>query len=211
MAEFWNWIAGSAGTVTLAILAGAGGSALLELLWRPRRDRRRAASLLLAEVAMNTELLLLQAHARFDNPTGIPTNIRLSTIAWKAAGELVSELPTALLRKIVLLYNQYDSLNYYVQSFAEALQERDATTANSTGRASAETMLAMIVDGFNIGIDAAIARGQEVLPDLVDLALVRESEDAKQETIDYAARAAQAIAERNARVAAFKRRFRPNS
>jgi hypothetical protein len=61
LAEFWNWLAGSTGTIILAVLAGAGGSALLELLWKPRRDRRRAASLLIAEVAMNTELLLLQA------------------------------------------------------------------------------------------------------------------------------------------------------
>lgn len=106
LADFWNWLAGGAGTILLALLAGAGGSALLELIWKPRRDRRRAASLLVAEVAMNTELLLLQAHARFKNPTGIPADLRLATIGWEAAGELVSELPTQLLRKLVILYSQ---------------------------------------------------------------------------------------------------------
>lgn len=33
------------GTVALAILSGAGGAALLELWWKPRRERRRAAAL----------------------------------------------------------------------------------------------------------------------------------------------------------------------
>ena len=64
MGEFAAWTVSGAGTIALALLAGAGGSALLELLWRPRRDRRRAAAIIVAEVALNTELLLLQAHAR---------------------------------------------------------------------------------------------------------------------------------------------------
>ena len=211
MSEFWDWLAGSAGTVLLAIIAGAGGSALLELLWRPRRDRRRAASLIVAEVAMNTELLLLQAHARFANPTGIPGDIRMSTIAWEAAGELVTELPTSLLRKVVLLYNQYISLNNHVDSFGEALRDRDAAAPNSKERANAETFLATIIDVFNTGIDGTIARGQEILPELADLALIRESEEAKREVIDYAARAARVISERQARIALFKKRFRPDT
>lgn len=208
MSEFWSWLAEGAGSILLALLAGAGGSALLELLWRPRRDRRRAASLIVAEVAMNTELLLLQAHARKLNPTGIPSDLQLSTLAWAAAGELVSELPASLVRKLVLLYNQFDALNAHVQAFGTALRERDATTSGSREREKAETMLAGIIDVFNTGIDSTLDRGQEVIPELADLALVKETEEQKRQVVDYAALAAKAISERNVRIAEFQRRFR---
>jgi hypothetical protein len=210
MAGFWEWLASGIGTIILALLAGAGGSALLELLWRPRRDRRRAASLVVAEVAMNTELLLLQAHARFANPKGIPADFHLSTLAWNTAGELISELPTKLVRKLVILYAQYHSLNTHVESFGSALRDRNGTTLGSPERKNAETLLDSIIDVFNTGIDATIERGQEVIPELADLALIKESEAEKRQVVDYSARAAQIISERQQRIAAFKKRFGPN-
>lgn len=208
MQEFWDWLASSTGTIILAVIAGAGGSALLELLWKPRRDRRRAASLIVAEVAMNTQLLMLQAHARFANPGGIPADIRLSTIGWEAAGALVSELPIKLLRDLVLLYNQYRSLNLQVAAFAESLRDRDSAEVASQERENAEMMLASIIDVFNTGIDSTIARGQELLSELADLALIKETDEEKQEVIDYAGKVASLIAERQTRIAAFRRRFR---
>jgi hypothetical protein len=205
--QFVEWLAGAAGTILLALLAGAGGSALLELIWKPRRERKRAASLLLAEVALNTQLLLMQAHARFADPTGIPADLRFSLIGWEAAGPRVGELPSELLRKIVLLYNQYRSLNMHVLAFGDALKTRDALARGSPERENAQTMLATIVDVFNTGIDGTIARGQEVIPELADLALIRETEEQKKQVVDYSAMVAEHLADRTARISAFRRRF----
>ncbi len=185
MAEFWEWLSGGAGTVLLAILAGAGGSALLELLWRPRRDRRRAAVLLTAEVAMNTELLLLQAHARQLNPRGVPSDFKMSTIAWDAASNLVSELPSRLLRKVVLLYGQYDAINRNVASFGVALNEFKVAEVGSSAARDCETMVLRIIDVFNTGLDATLARGQEILPELAKLAAINETEKEKANLPNY--------------------------
>jgi hypothetical protein len=119
--EFWQWLASGSGTILTAILAGAGGSALLELLWKPRRDKRRAATLLLAEVALNTEVLLLHAHARTSAPKQIPADLRMSTMAWDATANLVSELPPKFIRKVVVLYNRYHSLNRQIALFTDAV------------------------------------------------------------------------------------------
>ena len=159
---------------------------------------------------MNTQLLLLQAHARFANPSGVPADFNLSTIAWDAAGNLVSELPTSLLRKLVLLYSQYRSLNAHVVTFGEALGDRDLQLKGSNERSTAEDLLASIVDVFNTGIDSALERGQEIIPALADMALVKETEEQKKQVIDYASQAAGLVAERQARIAEFKRRFRPD-
>lgn len=161
----------------LALLAGAGGSALLELLWRPRRDRRRAAALLLAEVALNTELVLLQAHARQRNPYGILADFNMSTIAWQAGADLVTELPVRLLRQLVILYNQYERLNRNVAAFAESLDTYSKAEAGSPAYTDADTMCARILDVFNTGLDATLKRGQELLPQLADLAKLKETNE----------------------------------
>ena len=90
----------------------------------------------------------------------------------------------------------------------KALQERDATERASVEREKAERMLAGIIDVFNTGIDNTIDRGQEVIPELADLALVKETEEQKKQVVDYAALSAKAITERNFRIAEFQRRFR---
>ncbi len=134
---------------------------------------------------MNTELLLLQAHARQLNPRGVPSDFKMSTIAWDAASDLVSELPSRLIRKIVLLYGQYDATNRNVASFAVALTEfKSAKIASSSAR-DAETMVLRIIDVFNTGLDATLARGQEVLPELATLAKLNETDAEKANTPNY--------------------------
>ena len=184
MEEFWQWIASSSGTVLLAILAGAGGSALLELLWKPRRDRRRAATLLLAEVALNTELLLLHAHARNSAPRQIPADLRMSTMAWSATAPLVSELPAKLVRKLVILYNRYDSLNRQIELFSDAVRER--TTTSGSAKINAELMVVATLNAFNTGVDAAIDQGKELLRELVDVAGWKENSAERAQVVDYA-------------------------
>jgi len=196
MKDFWDWLASGAGSVLLALLAGAGGSALLEVLWRPWRDRRRAASLLTAEIMMNTQLLLLQAHARQHNPRGVPADFRMSTIAWDAATNLVSELPQTLLRKIVILYGQYDAINRNVAAFGVALDDYKAATAGTGAARDAETMVIRILDVFNTGLDATLKRGQEVLPEIAAVGSIEDTDSEKAQIRNYSDIAAEHMAMR---------------
>src|SRR5262245_12375852 len=81
------------GPSVLAILSGAGGAALLEVYWKPRQDRRKAATVLLSEILNNTQLCLLQANARQKAPKRIPADFRLELQGWDAAQDKLSELP----------------------------------------------------------------------------------------------------------------------
>jgi hypothetical protein len=187
--EFWQWLASSIGTIGLAILAGAGGSALLELLWKPRRDKRRAATLLLSEIALNTELLLLHAHVRQTEPGRIPADLRMSVMAWNATADLVSELPGKIIRDLVVLYNRYDSLNRQVLLFGEAVGER-MHAQTQTQRNNADEMAKHTLNAFNSGVDVAIDHGQTLLRQLIPLAEWKESAAEKAKVIDYSKRAA---------------------
>lgn len=198
--ELLEFFASGAGTVLLAVLSGAGGSALLDLYWKPRRDRLRAATLLVAEVAFNTEVPLLQAHARFKNMKSIPADFALSTLSWGAAGDLVSELPVKILRELVLLYNQFESLNRHVAAFGQYLREFEAQPIGSAAQAKAEVQVLLTNDVFNTGIDSTIDNAKALLPSLAKLAGVkREKPD---EPLDLEGRVARMIAERQERLQA---------
>lgn len=198
--DLFEFFASGAGTILLAVLSGAGGSALLELFWKPRRDRLKAATLLVAEVAFNTELLLLQAHARLKNPKSVPADFALSTLSWGAAGDLVSELPVKMLRELVLLYNQFESLNRHVGAFGQYLREFESLPVGSAARAKAELQVLSTIDVFNTGIDSTIDNAQALLPQLARLAQVKETQpDAP---LDLESRVAKMIAERQERLQA---------
>lgn len=128
MPELIDWISAllpGVGTILLAILSGAGGSALLDLYWKPRRDRRRAAALLHADIIMNMQLIQLHAHLRKNAPRRIPQDLKLSRLGFDTAGEIISELPTELLRPLLLLYNRIDDLNRNVDLYAQGMDELD--------------------------------------------------------------------------------------
>ena len=198
--DLFEFFASGAGTILLAVLSGAGGSALLELFWKPRRDRLKAATLLVAEVAFNTELLLLQAHARLKNPKSVPADFALSTLSWGAAGDLVSELPVKMLRELVLLYKQFESLNRHVGAFGQYLREFESLPVGSAARAKAELQVLSTIDVFNTGIDSTIDNAQALLPQLARLAQVKETQpDAP---LDLESRVAKMIAERQERLQA---------
>lgn len=204
MQDFWQWLASASGTIVLALLAGAGGSALLELLWKPRRDRRRAAKLLLAELAVNTELLLLHAHARTTSPGQIPADLRMSTMAWNAVAPMVSELPAKLVRKLVVLYNRYDSLNRQNVLFAEAL--RDKRSEDRGTQITAGMMATATLNAFNTGVDATINQGKELLKELMPVAGWKETSEERAQIVDYAQITAKHMAGRQDQLAKLNQR-----
>ena len=180
----------------------------MELLWRPRRDKKRAAALICAEVALNTEILLLQAHAREVNPRGIPSDLRMSTIAWDAASGIVSELPHNTVRGLVQLYNKYRALNLHIEGFGEHLAALKKSAPGSKAYADAETMVARIIDVFNSGLDSTLSSGQEMLPELVTLAGIKETSEEKAKVPNYRDVALEHMAKRAAGTEAIKARDR---
>lgn len=163
------------GTAFLAIISGAGGSALLELYWKPRRDRQKAAALLLAEILLNTDLALLQAHARVKTPRTIPADFAFSSLAWDATTDLLRELPPDLVKRILLLYRRYQHLNFCVNEYAKTMDELPSWS-DPHQIAILKGHLNSTIDTFNTGLDTAIDTGKEILPQLLKLSGIKEEE-----------------------------------
>lgn len=187
------------GTALLAIVSGAGGSALLELYWKPRRDRQKAAVLLLAEILVNTDLALLQAHARVKLPRNISSDLSFSRLGWDATTDLLRELPPDLVKRILLLYKRYDYLNFCVGEFSKTFDELHAVRNDPQREKVLRDHLASTVDAFNIALDKAIDTGKEIAPQLLKLARVKE-EKATTPPRDYARDVEEHLRERAERI-----------
>ena len=191
-------VLGVLGTAALAIASGAGGSALLELFWKPKRDRKKAATLLLAEILLNTELLLMQAHARFKKPKNIPGDFHMSTLAWDTAASALVELPAQTLKSVLLLYNRYHDLNGNVTLFDGALRDIESHAVGSPERQRADRRADVIVDVFNTGIDSAIDHAKKLTPELFGLAKIKPAGDVDSDKLK--AKVDQLFAEREDRI-----------
>jgi hypothetical protein len=175
------------GTVALAIVSGAGGSALLELWYKPRRDRRRAAKALVAEIMLNTDLALLHAHARWKAVKKIPGDFRFSLICWDSAAELISELPVDLIKSVVILYNRYKQCNEAVAFYREGLDQLEAIPdGNPNRREKVTKFLDSVIDVFNTGIDKSIDDGKKLLPTFMEHANIPKGRITKGPPRDYA-------------------------
>ena len=100
------------GTIAIALFSGAGGALLLDLYFRPRRDRKRAAVLLLSEASLNLEALL-NARGYMDSGTdrGPPSDMVISRTALDLVGTAVSELPPETVDGIIITYNGLSRLD----------------------------------------------------------------------------------------------------
>lgn len=188
------------GTVLLAIVSGAGGSALLEIYWKPKRDRQRAAAIFLAEILLNTDLLLLQAHARVKSPRKIPSDFEMSLIGWGAAVEVLRELSPDLLKSLVRLYARYHHLNQRVRDYASAFSELQSLPPDASRVPILKQHLNAVIDVFNTGVDKSIDDGKLVLPQLLGLAKIKKSKEAKAKVRDYAKDVESFLAEREQRL-----------
>lgn len=186
------------GGIALALISGAGGSALLEMFWRPRRDQKKAATLLLAEILLDTELLFMQAHARFKNPKNIPGDFHMSTLAWDTAASAIVELPPEVLKSALLLYNRYRDMNANVAQFATAVENVERTASGSAERKRAERQADVIIDVFNTSIDSAIDHAKQFTPTLFKLAKIKPAADLDMDNLK--AKVDRLIAEREDRI-----------
>jgi hypothetical protein len=196
------------GTILLAILSGAGGSALLELYYKPRRDRRKAATLLAAEIGLNAELIQLQAQLRKTKPRQIGRDFSLSTAAWTASLGVVAELPPHLVKKLLVHYARVDNINESVTLYAEAVTELEALAGDSPRAGKLKVYINSIIDVFNTGLNSAFDDAKALLPDLIKVAKI-PSKYRKESTTDYEASVRQLVAEREQRLRALAAMDKP--
>lgn len=197
------------GTALIAIISGAGGSALLELYWKPRRDRRRAAALIHADIILNMQMILFHAELRKNAPRKIPQDLKLSRLGYDTAGEMVSELPTDLLRPVVLLYNRIDDLNRNVDLYSKALDEFDTLDPSSPRREKLQHYMNSIIDVFNTGMDKAWDTCKLVGGQIEKLARIKV--DKNEPRRDFSAEAKTLLRERQLRIQALAAMDEPNT
>ncbi len=200
MAPFLEVLLPGLGTALLAILSGAGGSALLDLWWKPRRERRKAGGLILADVLLNTDLLLLQAHARSKNPRSIPADFEMSLLGWESASGVISELDAELLKSLVLLYHRYRYLNKCVGLYSDGLRELDSMPQTDQRYPRVKRHLDLTIDVFNTAIDEAIDHGKKLLPKILATTTIREPKVTQGEARNYQELVDKLFAEREGRV-----------
>ena len=198
--EFLTQVLPGLGTALLAIISGAGGSALLELFWKPRQERRKVATTLMADILLNTELLLLQAHARVRNPKGIPDDFNLSLMGWDATSESLRELPAELIKSLVLLYNRYRYLNSTAQNFGKSLDQYESLPDTDPRKQRLQRNLDVYIDVFNTSLDKAIENGKTTLPQLLILSGVKERAEAEAKLRDYAKDVEKLLSDREERI-----------
>ena len=192
------------GAVLIAIASGAGGSALLELYWKPRRDGKRLAAVLYAEILQNAQFILLWTHVRHQQPRTIPADFHLSTIGFDSTSELLRELPAVQLKRVLLLYNRYQAANRQVADYAEALDEFEALKRSGEESAKVERHMDTILDTFNTGLDKAFEQSMEVVKDVIQLGRIKEKGDPEEPPPDYRARVQQHMAQRRDRLEALR-------
>jgi hypothetical protein len=198
--EFLTQVLPGLGTALLAIISGAGGSALLELFWKPRQERRKTAAILMADILLNTELLLLQAHARVKNPKRIPDDFNMSLIGWDSASGLLRELPAELIKSLVFLYNRYRYLNATAQNFGQSLNQYESLPDADPRKLKLQRNLDVYIDVFNMSLDKAIEDGKTILPKLLALSGVKERAEAGAKLRDYEKEVEKLLADREERI-----------
>lgn len=171
----------------------------MDLYYKPRRDRKKAATLLAAEINLNSELLILLAHFRKARPRQIGRDFSMSTSAWQIAAPLLAELPAQLVKKALLLYSRYDLLNKIVLLYAEAVGELQALDPSSPRVAKLQAYTNSVVDVFHTTADSAFDDAKELLPLLIDLAKIPKKLR-KEPKDDYEDRVKRMVAERGQRL-----------
>jgi hypothetical protein len=112
-----DWI-----TVGFSLFGGAGGALLLDLWWKPRRARQRAAVLLHAEIEANSKSIR-ERLPKSGQTVGMHPDLLLPTIAWEAVSTDVSEFPVNLADQVVRLYHLYAEIIQYHELLSESLEE----------------------------------------------------------------------------------------
>ena len=167
--EIAHYIAKGVILIVLSLLGGVGGSALMEIIWRPRRERERVIGLLGAEVAFNANLLLHHAEVRALGGPTVPSDLILSTMAWTAAGGLVREIPTDMLNELILLYNRFENLNRLVRRYDEIVRRRDSLTTFVPEHTRLDKEIRRTEDVFNTGVDSTIGQCKGISVELIRL------------------------------------------
>jgi len=144
-------------TAVLALFGGAGGSALLELWWKPRRTRRRVAVLLAYEVNLNLKAMLAHTIARERHLMQVSADFKLSTVAFDALAEQIAELPAHTASQVLDVYHRFERLHRLREAFSATHQRwRDAEAEGRPDVEQLKRYCLAALDGFNTRLDDTI-------------------------------------------------------
>jgi len=184
----WQSLLPGIGTTLVAILSGAGGSAILELFWKPRRSKRRAAALIHADMILNYQLILAWAELRKSTPRKIPDDMILCRVGFDNAAGMIGDLPPELLRRLVGYYNRVDDLNRNLHNHSLALSTLESLDSASPRVPKLKGYLNSVIDVWNSGLDKVFETSQDLLPELEKIAKITAKKHERKRDIAAEAR-----------------------
>ncbi|HEY7770272.1 hypothetical protein [Longimicrobium sp.] len=127
-------IAASVASLLSGLFGGAGATLLWELYLKPRRERKSVGRTIAGETSLNLQLIALQLAAGEHNPGAVPSDFRLSTLAFEALASSIGELPTEPRQLVILLYNRVQYLNRLVDLYSHTVDKLRETPGESPAK-----------------------------------------------------------------------------
>ena len=173
-------------TVLLGLFGGIGGTLLWEGLIGPWKTNRNVARAIMAETSFNLQIMAYHLSLGYIKPKSIPGDFSLCTLAFNALADKVGFLPSRILREIIVLYSNIDSLNFAARQFHETLNLW-RTTLESTAKSQIQAELDSILRTFYTSLDTVIDKAENCQSILYPLA---ESLKIRKEPMDVLSMAA---------------------
>lgn len=114
----------------LALFGGVGGALFLEIWYRPRRERRQTAALILHELNLTAQNLDLELARRKAEPNTVSFNVRFPRIALEAVSHNLARLPPMVASWVMHVYAGLDLLGGLASEVERAFKRAQAQTAN---------------------------------------------------------------------------------
>lgn len=145
--------------VLMGLFGGIGGTILWEGILGPFRRRRNAARAIAAENSINLQMVAGLVRSPAYARKHIPSDFRLTTIAFDGLSDRVAEFPPEVLRSVLHWYSLVEYLNETVAAYAELVDRRRALDDENPAVPGLERDLAASIEAFYRILGRAIEVG----------------------------------------------------
>ncbi len=185
-------------TLLTALFGGAGAVLLWEGVLKPRREVKKVARVLAAELTLNKLLLIAHRGARKADPHGLPADFRLTRTGFDAIGDRIAELPVDLLIPTLLIYQRVDALNRVESAYGTQHKLWEATASGTAEHREAALKLESILSVFDRGLAVAIEEANKLQPLLCEAGAIgrRPKGATKFSLVDFEEEAAEFVRQR---------------